>query len=204
MTLKTQRYNAEFCAVDGGTPIYSAVCAGKTSGKIVNRRYIAKHSAVDGGTPIFAISDCDFPQIGRYLMRFVAVDVLPVFALACCDFGSSGSSGSGSSGSGSSGSGSLGSGSSGSGSGSGSSGSGSSGSGSSGSGSGSGSSGSGSGLFRVADCCPYNCTIQWDGAQWNTLTECPYPLTGTARCFCDVNTAGGTVGEIRSGPCCVL
>lgn len=169
MTLKSQKYTSRFIGVDADDkPLYAAGCPGAVTATTAGKQFHGRFLGVDYSGPIYGISECEFPKIGRFVMRFLGVDTAdtqPVYGISCCAHGSSNGSSSGSSGSGS--------GSSGSGSGSGSSGSGS---GNSGSGSGSGASGSGSGSGSIGepfgDC---NCTStpgtgEYDGQLFTT--EC--------------------------------
>ena len=71
MTLYSRRYIAT--SVSGsveGLPVYAATCTQQRSGQGPKRQLGHFLGMVDG-EPLYAVSSCEFPQMGRYLMRYV-------------------------------------------------------------------------------------------------------------------------------------
>lgn len=88
-----------------GVPVYGAGCkpsgsgsgpfsvlpgsgSGSGSGIFGDRRVLARFLGfTEDGIPIFGFSECDFPQIGRYLCSYLGMNSrgFPVYGLSCCD-----------------------------------------------------------------------------------------------------------------------
>lgn len=97
MTLKVQRYLTRYLGSHAGSEVYAAGCVFRRPGDEPRppTRTLARFLGMDAlGTPIYGYSACEFPRIGRYLVRYLGIDGdSPVYALACCaEPGSSGSS----------------------------------------------------------------------------------------------------------------
>lgn len=93
------RVLARSVGLHGGVPVYAFGCGGVApSGPPPATRFLMRFLGTTGGSPLFGYSTCEFPRMGRYLMRFVgmsSMDGLPIYALGCClDSGSGSSSGS--------------------------------------------------------------------------------------------------------------
>jgi hypothetical protein len=111
--IQRQRYLARYLGPKGNVPLFAIGCPGSGSGPAAFQssvpRVLARFLGLADDFPLYGYSTCEFPRIGRYLMRFVgmAADGLPVYTLGCClesSSGPSGSSGAGSTGSDSGGS----------------------------------------------------------------------------------------------------
>jgi hypothetical protein len=90
-----QRYLARYVGQDGNDPVFALGCFDPTISGPSVPRVLARFLGLVNGVPLYGYSTCEFPRIGRYLMRFVGMtpDSVPVYAISCCPEGSSGSSG---------------------------------------------------------------------------------------------------------------
>ena len=85
MTLEPRRYIATFIAgTQEELPLYAAVCNQQRSGQ-GPRRQLGFFLGLIEGEPLYAVSNCEFPQMGRYLMRYVGFSDLPIYAIVCCN-----------------------------------------------------------------------------------------------------------------------
>lgn len=87
-----QRVLARFLAPKDGVPVFGFGCGGTEPGQRLRTRFLG----MAGDVPLFGSSTCEFPRIGRYLMRFVGMtagDDVPLYGLGCCPEALSGSSG---------------------------------------------------------------------------------------------------------------
>ena len=78
MSLQQQRYLAHAVGKTEEMPLYAATYQLRAHGVQSAKRELAHFVGMDEGTPLYAISRCDFPRMGRYLARYVAIDGLPV------------------------------------------------------------------------------------------------------------------------------
>ena len=77
MTLYPRRYIATFIAgTQESLPLYAATCSEKRSGQ-GPKRQLGFFIGMINGEPLYAVSSCEFPQMGRYLMHYVGFNVLP-------------------------------------------------------------------------------------------------------------------------------
>ncbi len=79
----------------GDVPLYALGCPWSGSGPAAFHtsvpRVLARFLGLKGGVPLYGYSTCEFPRIGRYLIRFLGMTAedIPVYALGCCPEGSS-------------------------------------------------------------------------------------------------------------------
>ena len=75
--IQEQRYLARFVGRKDDTPLFALGCpdagSGPTGGSSSKKRLLMRFLGLVGNTPLYGYSTCEFPRIGRFLMRFVGM-----------------------------------------------------------------------------------------------------------------------------------